>query len=93
MSAGTAVGFGTMRPFRAAVGHIGRVGLDDDPFDWWATKDGKVRVSRRGRLVTVVRGAAASLLIGKLARAGEREAQQLLARATGNDKRGNERNG
>ena len=68
------------------------MGLEDDPFDWRVSKDGQVRVTRRGRVVTVLRGAAAARLIGKLDGAGDDEAQQLLARATGNYKRGNERN-
>ena len=67
------------------------MGLEEDPFDWRVTKDGQVLVSRGGRVVVTVRGTAAERLRGKLDRAGEDEAQQLLARATGNYKRGNER--
>ena len=66
--------------------------LEDDPFSWRVSKDGQVRVTRGGRVVTVLRGAAAARLIGKLTDAGDGEAQHLLARATGNYKRGNERN-
>ncbi len=66
------------------------VGLEDDPFDFRITKDGRVLVSRGGRQVTVVAGAAADKLIGKLG-ASDDEDQQLLARATGNYRRGNER--
>ncbi|WP_053721311.1 hypothetical protein [Saccharothrix sp. NRRL B-16348] len=68
------------------------MGLEDDPFDWRVTKDGQVLVSRGGRTVTTVRGAAAARLIGGLERADDDDgAQQLLARVTGNYKRGNER--
>lgn len=67
------------------------MGLEDDPFDWRTTKDGQVLVSRGGRLVTTVRGRAAAALLGRLERADEDGVQQLLARATGNYKRGNER--
>ena len=65
-------------------------GLRDDPFDYRIAKSGEVRISRGGRVVTVVRGAEAARLAGRL---GESEAQdqQLLARVTGNYKRGNER--
>jgi len=63
------------------------MGLDDDPFDWRATKDGQLLVSRGGRVVTTVRGGAAAKLLGRLERAGDEEAQHLLARATGNYKR------
>ena len=69
------------------------MGLDDDPFDWRVTKDGQVLVSRGGRVVTTVRGSAAAKLQGRLALASDDEAQHLLARATGNYKRGNERHG
>jgi hypothetical protein len=69
------------------------MGLEDDPFDWRTTKDGQVLVSRGGRTVTTVRGPAAARLLGRLAQASDDEAQQLLARVTGNYKRGNERHG
>jgi hypothetical protein len=69
------------------------MGLEDDPFDWRVTKDGQVHVSRGGRVVTTVRGGAAAKLAGRLERATDDEAQHLLARATGNYKRGNERHG
>jgi hypothetical protein len=69
------------------------MGLEDNPFDWRVTKDGQVLVSRGGRLVTTVRGATAAKLLGHLERAAHDEAQQLLARVTGNYKRGNERRG
>jgi hypothetical protein len=68
------------------------MGLDDDPFEWRVTKNGQVHVSRGGRTVTIMRGAAASRLIAKLEHAADDEAQQhLLANATGNYKRGTER--
>ncbi|WP_460406496.1 hypothetical protein [Actinophytocola sediminis] len=65
--------------------------LEDDPFDWRTTKDGQVLISRGGRTVTTVRGRAAAALLARLDRADDDSAQQLLARATGNYKRGNER--
>ncbi len=60
-------------------------------FEWQVTKSGQVRISRAGRVVTTVRGASAQRLLARLAGASDDEAQQLLARATGNYKRGNER--
>ncbi|KAA2262330.1 hypothetical protein F0L68_13750 [Solihabitans fulvus] len=62
------------------------MGLTDDPFDWRVTQDRQVLISRRGRTVTTVRGASAERLIGRLDRADEEQAQQLLARATGHYK-------
>jgi hypothetical protein len=70
---------------------MGVMGLAEDPFDWRTTKDGQLLVSRGGRVVTTVRGSAAARLLGRLAGASDDEVQQLLARATGNYKRGNER--
>ena len=69
------------------------MGLDNDPFDWLVTKNGQLLVSRGGRVVTTMRGTVAAKLQGQLARATDDEAQHLLARATGNYKRGNERHG
>ena len=80
-----------MKHHYGQIRHHVRMGLEDDPFDWRVSKDGQVRVTRGGRVVTVLRGAAAARLIGKLDGADDDEAQQLLARATGNYKRGNER--
>jgi hypothetical protein len=65
------------------------VGLEDDPFSWQETKDGRVLVYRDGRQVAVIAGAAAGRLRPRLARS--EIAQHALARATGNYRRGNER--
>jgi antitoxin (DNA-binding transcriptional repressor) of toxin-antitoxin stability system len=65
------------------------------PFDHHVTQDGRVRVAREGRVVVTVAGAAAARLVAALERAAERadedEVQLLLARATGNYRRGNEK--
>jgi hypothetical protein len=67
--------------------------FDDDVFAHRVTKDGKVLISWQGRLVTTVAGKPAARLIEHLERADRREVQHLLARATGNFKHGNERDG
>lgn len=77
--------------FGPTFGHPGPMSLEDDPFDWRTTKDGQLLVSRGGRLVTTVRGTEAAKLQARLDRSTEDEAQHLLARATGNYRRGNER--
>ena len=64
--------------------------LDDDPFGYRITKDGRILVSRGGRLIVTVAGAKAERLVALLG-ADESSDQQLLARATGNYRRGNER--
>jgi hypothetical protein len=66
------------------------MGLDDDPFGYRVTKDGRILVSRGGRLVVTVAGSKAERLIGMLG-ADPAQDQELLARATGNYRRGNER--
>ena len=65
--------------------------LADDPFDWHVTKDGRVRIHRGGLHVVTVAGARADRLRAQLDAGDATAAQQLLARATGNYRRGNER--
>jgi hypothetical protein len=67
--------------------------VSDLGFSWRAAKDGHVRISRRGRVVTTLRGAAAERFRRRVAGADEAAQQQLMARATGNYRRGNERRG
>ncbi len=66
-------------------------GLADDPFDHQVTKSGQVRISRGGRVVVTVAGKDASRLAAQLESAPADRVQHLLARATGNYRRGNER--
>jgi hypothetical protein len=65
--------------------------LTADQFDWRVTKQGGVLVSRGGRVVMTVGGGAAARLVVALQRADDSQAQHLLARASGNYRRGNER--
>jgi hypothetical protein len=60
-------------------------------FDYRSTKDGQVFISYEGREVTTLRGAAAGRFLERVQGADAEAAQQLMARATGNFKRGNER--
>ena len=55
------------------------------------TKDDRVLVMREGRTVAVLSGAPAERLARGLMSADDDARQLLLARATGNYKRGNER--
>lgn len=60
-------------------------------FSWTKTKDGGVRIAYDGRVVTTLAGKHADRFVVR-AEAGDEETQQhLMARATGNFKRGNER--
>lgn len=67
--------------------------LADEPFDYEETQDGRIRITYHGRVVTTVSGTAARRLSERLEKAGPRDAQILMAKATGNFKRGNERRG
>jgi hypothetical protein len=53
-------------------------------------KNGEVVISHNGTIATVLRGAPAARLTVRLDAADELTAQHLMARATGNYKRGNE---
>jgi hypothetical protein len=66
-------------------------GRADDPFEHVVTASGQVRISRGGRVVTVVAGKDGARLADRLAAADPVRVQHLLARATGNYRRGNER--
>ena len=66
--------------------------LVDDPFSYRVTKSGEVMISRGGRTVLTVGGAAGVKLLKALDATTTEAAEQLvLAKATGNYKRGNER--
>ena len=60
-------------------------------FSYAVTKDGRVRIAFRGRDVVAVAGHDAERLRARLEGAHEAEVELLLAKATGNFKRGNER--
>jgi hypothetical protein len=53
-------------------------------------KSGDIAIARDGRVVTVLRGERAARFVLDVA---ERDPQQVMARATGNYRRGNERRG
>lgn len=60
-------------------------------FAWRALKSGEVTITRDGRTVTVLRGAAAREFEAKVAGLAPDAQQLAMARATGRYKRGNER--
>lgn len=65
--------------------------FEEDVFTHRITKDGKVLIWWEGRIVTTIAGKDAVRLISRLETADRREVQQLLARATGHFRHGNER--
>jgi hypothetical protein len=59
-------------------------------FTWREQGEGVLAIQRQGRVVTVLRGDAARRALARLSRLEPAEVQQLLARLTGNYRRGNE---
>jgi hypothetical protein len=69
---------------------------DDQPpedlgFTYRTRKNGDVEVFHRARLAASLRGVHAQVFLAEVGSAGPAEGQQLMARLTGNYKRGNER--
>jgi hypothetical protein len=65
--------------------------LDGDVFTYRITKDKKAFISYEGKQVTALSGKKAEDFITKIQNAEGKEAQLIMAKATGNFKRGNER--
>ena len=63
----------------------------DLDFTFRAAKGGNVTIFRRGKSVTTLRDGAARIFLAEAVNATLVEQQQLMARVTGNYKRGNER--
>jgi hypothetical protein len=57
-------------------------------FSYETRKNGSVIIRRQGKKVAVLRGSAATRFTGRV---GQEDEQELMARFTGNYKRGNER--
>ena len=60
-------------------------------FSFSVRKSGEVEVLHHGRQATLLRAANAAKFLAKAECANEQELQQLMARVTGNYKRGNEK--
>jgi hypothetical protein len=60
-------------------------------FDYTATKDGRVLIYWQGKHVTTLKSEKARKFLAQVDGLDEREAQLVMAKATGNFKRGNER--
>ena len=65
--------------------------LVDDPFSWRETKSAELMISRGGRVVQTLGGGAAAKVRKALEGADETQEQLILAKSTGNYRRGNER--
>lgn len=69
--------------------------LAEDPFTYQLAKNGSLLISHEGKMVVAVKGKDAERLSAKLTSAAgdSQQVQLLLAKATGNFKRGNEKTG
>jgi hypothetical protein len=67
--------------------------MTDNAFTYQITKSGKVFIFWDGKQVKVLDGNAAQKFLAKLERLDEEGVQMVMAKETGNFKRGNERQG
>jgi len=81
----------TRKPRSPAVSRDETDALADEPFSFRDTKGGQIFLYYRGRHVVTIKGRKADLLLGALASADSGQAQLLMAKATKNFKRGNEK--
>ena len=65
--------------------------LDDEVFTYQASKEKKVFIYWRGKQVKVLKGKEAQVFIDKITDLDHNGAQLVMAKVTGNFKRGNER--
>ncbi|MBL8063676.1 MAG: hypothetical protein JNK32_11685 [Anaerolineales bacterium] len=65
--------------------------LQERPFAFRETKDGKVFIAWHGKPVVTLQGKAAEKFLAAASSADADQAQLLMARITGNFKRGNEK--
>ena len=65
--------------------------LAEEPFSYVTRSDGSIVIRYHAAPITILRGKSAERFVARAATADTAQAQQLMARATGNFKRGNER--
>lgn len=65
--------------------------LDEEPFDYRAAKNGTVQIMWFRKVVKTLKGPQAQAFLDEIVDLEGKEAQLLMARLTGNFKRGNER--
>lgn len=65
--------------------------LDDEPFSYKIAKDKKVFIYWNKKQVTILRGKDSDQFLTKMQNTDTKEAQLIMAKITGNFKRGNER--
>ncbi|WP_312651910.1 hypothetical protein [Proteiniclasticum sp.] len=65
--------------------------LDDHPFDYVVFKNQSLQIYYNGKPVVILKDQKARDLIEKLEKAEDKDIQLILAKITGNFKRGNEK--
>ena len=65
--------------------------LLEEPFSYFATKDGRVMISCQGRMIKVLSPKKAVSFLQQAQTADSQHLQLLMAKATGHFKHGNER--
>ena len=65
--------------------------FDERVFSYQVSKGGKVFIHWYGKQVMILKGNQAQKFLGRVEGLGEKEAQLIMAKVTGNFKRGNER--
>ena len=65
--------------------------LDEEVFSYRLNQEGKVFLFWHGRQVKILKGKEAEKFLRRIAGLADKEAQLVMAKVTGNFKRGNER--
>lgn len=65
--------------------------LDNQPFSYEIAKEGKVLLFYEGKAVRTLNGSKAAKFLADAQEAGDTELQLIMAKITGNFKRGNEK--
>lgn len=65
--------------------------LDEEPFSYNVSKDKKVFIYWHGKLVTILKEKESNKFLERIKNTDLKEAQLIMAKATGNFKHGNEK--
>ncbi len=66
--------------------------LDESPFAFEVSKDKNVFIFWRGKRVTILKEKVSDRFLERIRNTDQKEAQLIMAKVTGNFKRGNEKN-
>lgn len=66
--------------------------LDEEPFSYQLIKDQKVHLFWEGKPIKIIKDEEARKFLAKMSGADTKEQQLIMAKLTGNFKRGNEKN-